>query len=115
MRAATDPHCLLALGRRPLAGGTRLRAHVLRRALHCECPDMFAQANRSPNGGPAPLLSSYSPRWASDALRTTLTEYFDGWRGTSGLSMSFSRSISLIHWSGLSTALTCLAAFEFVP
>ena len=43
------------------------------------------------------------------------TEYFDGWRLTSGLSISLRRSISLIHCLGLSTALTCLAAFEFVP
>jgi hypothetical protein len=58
---------------------------------------------------------SYSPACASEAGRTTLTAYFDGWRSTSGLSISFRRSISLIHCLGLSTALTCFAALELAP
>ena len=79
----------------------------------------FTSAGRRRPTGPSTWRCSaelsYSLACASDARRVTFTEYFDGWRLTVGLSISLRRPISLIHWLGLSTALTCLAAFEFVP
>ena len=59
--------------------------------------------------------SLYSPRCASEARSVTFSACFDGFRLTSGLSIVSSRSISLIHCLGFSTALTCLAALLFVP
>ena len=80
--------------------------------------DMFLTGNDDDNlqpPGGVLLSGSYSLACASDARRVTFTEYFDGWRLTVGLSISFRRPISLIHWLGLSTALTCLEAFALVP
>jgi hypothetical protein len=62
-----------------------------------------------------PAASGYSPSCASEAGLVTATENLEGCSRTSGLSMLEIRSISLIHWSGLSTAATCRAASELAP
>ena len=60
------------------------------------------------------VRSSATPATASDqspavtaARRVTLTEYFDGWIGTFGLSIWPRRLISLIHWLGLRIGSIC--------
>ena len=58
----------------------------------------------------------YSPLWAGLArLPPACTAYLDGLRATAGLSISSSRSISLIHCFGLRIASTCFDAFAFAP
>jgi hypothetical protein len=45
----------------------------------------------------------------------TLIEYFDGCVSTVGLSILPRRSMSLVHWPGLSTALSWRPSFELAP
>src|SRR5829696_23998 len=54
-------------------------------------------------------------REAFEAGFVTATENFEGCSRTTGLSISEMRLISLIHWSGLSTAAILRAAFELAP
>ena len=51
----------------------------------------------------------------TDDDSTALTANLEGCSRTVGLSIAPRRSISLIHWSGWSTALICRAARRFSP
>ncbi len=57
----------------------------------------------------------YSPLWAGLARLPALTAYCDGCSSTFGLSIWSSRSMSLIHCSGLSAASTCFDAWRLAP
>ena len=89
------------------------RAHCQRRRRRAMAASAANRGGRLPER--APERASYSPLCALEARFVTATENFEGCSRTTGLSISEMREISLIHWSGSSTAAILRAAFEFAP
>ncbi len=106
---------------RPARRGEPADDHDLLRVVAREAAHDVAPRVRAEPPGELPLDEAevrgrrYSPLWAGLARLPALTAYCDGCSSTFGLSIWSSRSISLIHCSGLSAASTCFDAARLAP